>query len=124
VRRHQSGYAGQHDRLVLLRRGGAHHTRHEAEVGGETVVEAVHHVAQEAARFRAMPRLAPAAGHLAERARVLRGLAGEEERLVLSGAALGELAVHAKVAAHLAPLFGQQGGEEEAWSDRATQKGE
>src|SRR6185437_1738351 len=116
--------ARQDDRLVRLRGRRANHAGHQTEVGRQPIVEAVHHVAQEAAALGAMPWFARAPRHSAQRGGVLGGFAGEDQRFFLSLAACGRPAMHVEVAANFASLLGQQRGEEQARSKGAAKKGQ
>jgi hypothetical protein len=109
---------------LRIRDGGAEHAGHEPEVGGEAVVEAVHDVAQEAAGARLVPGLAAAAGDAVERRGVLGRLLGEHQRLVAAGHAAPCGAVHVEVRLHLAPLLGQQHGQEEPGPEPAAEEGQ
>ena len=68
----------------------ADHAGHEAEVGGEPVVEAVDHVPEEAAGAGLVPRLALRAAHRGQRLGVLLGLLGQLERGGADGAVRGD----------------------------------
>ena len=118
----EAGDAGDDDRLVLLCHRRADHAGHEAEVRGETVVEPVDHVAQHAAARRAVPGLAVAAGEAGEFGRVFLRLLGQQQRLAAAHRARRRRPVQVEVTLHLAPLFGQQHGEEEPGAEALAEE--
>ena len=104
--RHDHRVAGRAHRL-----GGADHAGHETEVGGQAVVESVHHVAEEAAGLGLVPRLADRPGNLRERVGVLLGFAGQPEGGGTGGAVRRGL-VELQVALDLLALLLEQHREE------------
>ena len=83
---------------------GADHAGHQAEVGGQSVVEAVDHVAEEAAGAGLVPGLARRPAHLGQGLGVLLRLLGQPER-GRPDRAVRLAPVEVQVAFDLAPLL-------------------
>ena len=102
--------------------GRADYARHESKVRGEPVIEAVHHIAQEAARARLVPRLGALAGEIGERPGVGGRFLGELERDFLR-VGKARFPVEVEVPLHLFPLLPQQHRQQIARPEAAAEPG-
>ena len=92
---------------MLIHGRGADDPGDETEVRGESVVEAVHDVAQESARRRPVPRLSALAGNFTKSGGVVGGFASQDEGL--------------EVRFDFASLFFQQHRQQESGSEPFTE---
>src|SRR6185503_11969561 len=102
--RDETGNAGYHHCLVLLCGRSADHSGNKAEVGGESIVEAVHDVSKEPAGFGAMPRFALFTGNPGECCRVLGGFFCKCERFAAAWSSGGSRSVHVEVGFYFTTL--------------------
>ena len=118
---HDAGHAG-HDDYIHIHLC-ADDAGNQAEVGGQAVVESVHHIAQQAAGPGAMPRFADAAGHLRQRLGMMCGLGGEPLQ-GLGGRTGASLPIQRQVSSDLRGLLPDQNRVQHARSEDPADPGE
>src|SRR6476659_6891917 len=94
--------------ILLPRERRTNHTRDKCEIGGETIVESVHHISEKPARFSTVPRLALLSRNPSQRRRVLRRFLRQRGSFATAGRTSRRRAMHVEVRLYFASLFLEQ----------------